>query len=100
MIVTIKRMGLDPENEISFMNILETLKSNRMERGEKIIALNKKGAYKSRLSLSGKSHDIIKIRINNLIRDRVILDGDIIITNNNNYISCFSVIRGQLINTI
>lgn len=100
MRVTIKRIIVSAEDETSFMSILETLKANRGERGEKIMLLTQMGAYKSRLSISGRNHNIIKKRIYELINRKVILDGDVIITNNESYTSCFSVIKGKIINTI
>lgn len=100
MRVTIKRIIVSAEDETSFMSILETLKANRGERGEKIISLNKGGAYKSHLSISGRNHNIIKKRIYELINKKIVLDGDIIITNNESYTSCFSVIKGKIVNTI
>lgn len=100
MRVTIKRIRVESENENLFMNILETLKSNKGDRAEKIISLDRKGVYKSHISISGKNHNIIKKKILELIRRKIVLDGDIIITNKNNYISCFSVIKGNIVSSI
>lgn len=100
MIVIIKRMQMIENNESSFMNILETLNNNKEKRSEKILGLERDGFYKNYISFSGKNHFLILRKIRTLIKKRVLLEGDIVITNNNDYINYFSVIRGNIVNSI